>query len=303
MLERYLSILDRHARPAYRVAKDTPDPGDPARSVLDAKVARAREVTSSCRFCERRCGADRLAGETGTCGVGAVSRIASEYLHMGEEPELVPSHTIFFAGCTMRCVYCQNWDLAMDASAGLVADPVQLARRVEQRRAEGARNINVVGGDPTPNILTILDMLGALEVDEPLVFNTNMYLSDETLDILDGMVDVYLADFRYGNDACARRYSDVDRYWSTVTRAFERAAQHADVMLRHLVLPGHLECCTEPIMAWVAEHLPGVYFNLMFQYRPEYQAPRYPEIDRRLTPAERERALDLARRYGIELGG
>jgi putative pyruvate formate lyase activating enzyme len=303
MLQRYLSIVEGRARPAYRIARDAHDPADPGRSLLDAKIARAREVMSSCMLCGRRCGADRLAGETGTCGVGAASRVASEFIHMGEEPELVPSHTIFFAGCTMRCVYCQNWDLAMDASAGLPTDPVALARNVEERHGEGARNVNVVGGDPTPNILTILEMLAALEVDEPLVFNTNMYLSDETLDILEGVVDVYLADFRYGSDACARRYSGVDHYWATVTRAFERAADHAEIMLRHLVLPGHLECCTGPIMAWVSEHLPGVYFNLMFQYRPDYRASQYPEMDRRLTPAERERALDLARRHGIALGG
>lgn len=302
MLEDYFAIVGGDLLPRYLRAKTIPAPassGCPSASLLDEKAARAKRIMSRCRFCERRCAIDRLAGKTGYCGVGATSRVASEFLHMGEEPELVPSLTIFLAGCTLRCVYCQNWDIAMSAGLGSPVDPGGLARIIESGHERGAKNVNLVGGDPDPHIWTVLEALRLVDAPLPVVWNSNMYLSRESMEILDGVVDVYLGDFRYGNDACAARYSDAPRYLETVTRNFEEAFQQADVMLRHLVLPGHLACCTEPIMAWCAEHIPGAYFNLMFQYRPEYRASWYPEIDRRLSPDERREALDLAARYRI----
>ncbi len=268
-------------------------------SLLDVKAELAQRTLSSCRFCERRCGADRAAGATGVCGVGATSFVSSEFLHLGEEPELVPSHTIFFSGCTFRCVYCQNFDIATRPQEGRPVTPAALARAVMARHAMGARNVNVVGGEPTPHIHTVLGMLQCLEVNTPIVFNTNMYMSGEAMRLLDGVVDVYLADFRYGNNECAKRCSFIDRYWDVVPRNFRVADEQGEIILRHLVLPGHLECCTDPIMAWVAEHLPGVYFNLMFQYRPCHLAYEYPEMDRSLTADEQAKALELAEFYGI----
>jgi len=162
-----------------------------------------------------------------------------------------------------------------------------------------------VGGNPDPNLHTILETISLLGPGArflPMVWNSNMFTSSQSMELLEGVIDVYLGDFRYGNDGCAAELSDVEGYFEVVTRNFRRAFETAEVMLRHLVLPGHLECCTRPIMEWVAAELPGVYFNLMFQYRPEYRAGMFESIDRRLTADERREALEMARRYGISLG-
>lgn len=273
-------------------------------SLLNLKSALAHRMLRRCRMCERRCGVNREEGELGYCGVGARSRMASNFLHFGEERELVPSHTIFFSGCTFRCEYCQNWDIAMDARAGSPAEPACLASSLREGMRQGSRNANFVGGNPDPNLHTILDTIIYLGGDGrrlPMVWNSNMYTSEESLRLLEGVMDVYLADFRYGNDDCARKYSDVEGYFGVVSRNFSIAYRQGEIMLRHLVLPGHLSCCTERIMRWISENMPGIYFNLMFQYRPVYRAGLHPEIDRRLSPQEKAEAVRLARVYGIEL--
>lgn len=283
-----------------RAAGGTLEPAEP--SLLDVKVELARRMLTSCVCCERRCLADRAAGKTGFCGVGAESRYSSDFLHMGEEPELVPSHTIFFSGCTFECVYCQNWDIAMAPRSGLRAEPEMLAAVLQEGLAQGSRNANFVGGNPDPHLWTILRTVLLTGSDArrlPMVWNSNMYTSAEAMDLLEGVIDVYLGDFRYGNDACAEELSGVEGYFEVVARNFARAFSSAEVMVRHLVLPGHLECCTQPIMEWVSRNMPGVYFNLMFQYRPEYKAALHPTIDRRLSPEERAQAQDLAKRYNL----
>lgn len=296
---------NREGNARVRALRETP--ADPTlepvpESLLDLKVALARSFLSHCCFCERRCAADRTGGKTGYCGVEAQSRYSSDFLHMGEEAELVPSHTIFFAGCTFHCVYCQNWDIAMHPLGGIRAEPAMLAAVLQEGISQGSRNANFVGGNPDPNVHTIVETIGLLGREGrflPMVWNSNMYTSLEAMEILDGVIDVYLGDFRYGNDECARELSDVEGYFEVVSRNFAYAWESAEVMVRHLVLPSHLECCTRPIMEWVSRNMPGAYFNLMFQYRPEYRAGLFPVIDRRLTADERRRALELAAAYGI----
>lgn len=274
-------------------------------SVLEVKVEFAHRLLKHCCLCERRCGVDRTAGGRGYCGVSDESRYCSEFLHMGEEPELIPSHTVFFAGCTFRCAYCQNWDIAMSATAGRPARPADLAAVLLEGLSQGSRNANFVGGNPDPNLRTILEtvrLAGRRAEFLPMVWNSNMYTSAEAMELLDGVIDIYLGDFRYGNDACARELSDVDDYFAVVTRNFASAFESAEVMLRHLVLPGHLECCTRPVMEWAARNMPGVYFNLMFQYRPVYRAGLHPDIDRRLSAEEMRAAGVMAVEYGLATG-
>jgi len=273
-------------------------------NLLDLKLELSTRMLANCCFCERRCGADRAAGKTGYCGVGAESRYSSDFLHMGEEVELVPSHTIFFSGCTFHCVYCQNWDIAMHPRSGTWAEPPMLAAVLQEGLFQGSRNANFVGGNPDPNLHTILETIKLIGREGrflPMVWNSNMYTSMESLELLNGVIDIYLGDFRYGNDDCARELSDVEGYFEVVCRNFSYAWRTAEVMVRHLVLPGHLECCTRPVMEWVGRNMPGAYFNLMFQYRPEYKAGLFPSIDRRLTDQERRRAKTLAAEYGIAL--
>ena len=288
----------------FRDALDSSPPDDHGKkdkstSLLCLKELIAMRMLNSCGFCERKCRADRLEHEVGSCGVNAVSHYSSEFLHIGEEPELVPSHTIFFSGCTFKCVYCQNWDISTNPNAGISVMPAELSECIVRRHLEGARNVNLVGGDPTPHLHTILKVLGLCDINTPIVWNSNMYMSGETMKLLDGIVDVYLGDFKYGNDKCASRCSAADRYWGTITRNFIHAHEDSEILMRHLVLPGHLECCTEPIVRWASEHMPDVRFNLMFQYRPCHSAHRYPELGRSLSREEISGSIGIVKKYGL----
>jgi len=264
-------------------------------TLLDLKIKIADRMLENCHFCDRRCGVNRRKGELGYCRIGAVSRYASEFLHYGEEPELVPSHTIFLSGCTFSCVYCQNWEISTNPDLGVPVLPEDLARIAVVNHSLGARNLNFV--TPTPHlhaVLRVLRILARMGVNTPIVWNSNMYHSEEAAKLLSGVVDVYLGDFKYGNDECAKRYSDADHYMATVTRNFLCAYDDSEILLRQLVLPGHVECCTAPIIEWVSEHIPDIRFHLMFQYRPAHLAHRYPEINRTLSEGERELATRLA---------
>ncbi|MEL4304474.1 radical SAM protein [Methanococcoides sp. LMO-2] len=267
-------------------------------SLLDLKVGIAERILGNCHLCERRCGVNRRKGEKGFCRLLETSRYASEFLHMGEEPELVPSHTIFFTGCVFACVFCQNWDISTRPESGFVADPENLAGIIEMRRLEGSSNVNFV--TPTPHAHCVLKIINRTNVNVPMVWNSNMYHSSEVAKVLEGVIDVYLADFKYGSDECARKYSKVKDYTYVVKRNHEVAYQDAEVIIRHLVMPGHLECCTRPIAEWVASHIPEVRFNLMFQYSPYFRASEYPEIDRRLTSNEKRRAIEIVEEAGLE---
>ncbi len=266
-------------------------------SLLDLKIAIADKILQGCRFCERRCGINRKKKEIGYCRMDAVSRYSAEFLHHGEEPELVPSHTIFFTGCNFTCVYCQNWQISQEPESGAPILPAEFARIITLRRAYGSRNVNFI--TPTPHTHTILKILNALRVNIPVVWNTNMYYSEEIACLLDGAVDVYLGDFRYGSDECAVKYSNAPRYLSTVTRNFISAYKSGEILLRHLVIPNHIDCCTRPIVKWTKEHIPKVRFNLMFQYSPNYRAYEHPEINRNLTKEECQRALDIVKESGL----
>ena len=267
-------------------------------SLLDVKIELAERMLKSCRFCERRCGTNRFE-KAGACGVDVVSHVASEFLHMGEEPDLVPSHTIFFEGCNFACSYCQNWQIARQVR-GPAADVPGIVRQIELRHRQGSSNVNFVGGEPTPHLHTILRVVNAMSLNLPVVWNSNMYMTPEAMKVLDGVVDLYLADFRYGNDEHAQLYSGVNFYWLVVTQNFEEAMKQSDVLVRQLVLPGHVECCTGPILQWCARNLGrDVRLNLMFQYRPEYKAAMFSEINRTLTRAEVLKALELAKKAGL----
>lgn len=267
-------------------------------SLLDLKITILDRILEECHCCERRCLVNRKNGEKGFCRLTDVSRYASEFLHIGEEPELIPSHTIFFTGCVFACVYCQNWEISTCPDCGTFIEPSRLAEIIDVRRKEGARNVNFV--TPTPHPHTVLKVVRELSVNTPVVWNSNMYHSREVGKLLEGVVDVYLADFKYGNDDCARKYSKVKNYLKVMHENFEAAYGTAEILLRHLVLPGHLECCTGPIAEWVAENIPEVRFNLMFQYRPCYRAMEYPKIGRELTQEEQIKALEIINEAGIE---
>jgi putative pyruvate formate lyase activating enzyme len=203
---------------------------------------------------------------------------------MGEEPELVPSGTIFTMGCTIRCRHCQNWTISQWIESGTRCMPQDLAIEVEQLRHDGCRNANLVGGEPTPWLAHWLETFKHVRANVPVVWNSNTYYSPETAQLLAGFADIYLLDFKYGPGDCAKRISDAPDYWEVCTRNHLEAKRQGELIIRVLVLPGHLECCTKPILGWIAEKLGAeTRVNVMFQYRPEWRAHEIPELRRRLT--------------------
>lgn len=276
-------------------------------SFLDVKIILSERLVEHCEFCERRCRVNRRKGELGFCRVGYVSKVSTWFHHFGEEGPLIGeggSGTIFFAGCNFGpCVFCQNWDISSDPENGGEVNPKTLALISKRLYLENAANINYVGGEPTPNLHTILASLKHLDANIPQLWNSNMYCSLEAMKLLAEVIDIWLPDFKYGNDDCAERLSKVKKYFEVVSRNHRIAYENGDMIIRHLVLPNHLECCTKPVLKWISENIPKVLVNIMGQYHPDYLVARnsgmYPDISRRPSAREMQEAYDYARRLKI----
>jgi putative pyruvate formate lyase activating enzyme len=200
----------------------------------------------------------------------------------------------------MRCLHCQNWRISQWLDEGEAYAPNSLANAIEHLRLQGCRNANLVGGDPTPWLSNWLAAFKQVEVNVPVVWNSNTYYSDEAARLLAGFADVYLLDFKYGNDHCAAAISDAPGYWQACTRNHLYGKRHGELIIRVLVLPNHLDCCEKAIVNWIARRLgPKTRVNLMFQYRPEWKACVIPELARRLTDTERKRATRIAKEAGL----
>jgi len=341
-LPRYYGILDSHLSARYRIAKRLPIEGNPSLpldelqalhgegmvsfsrlmgridegeillselevppfSYLDLKVAIANRIIEECHLCHRRCSVNRLKSAAGFCGLGSDAHVSSAFLHMGEEPPLLPSGTVFFSSCTLKCVFCQNHDISTDPSNGVKKSPQALASIFSSLSRRGASNINLVGGEPTPNLPSILEALVYLEEDIPLLWNSNMYCSLEAMDLLFDLIDIWLPDFKYGNDKCALRLSGVVDYFDVISRNHKIAHDEGsgEMIIRHLILPNHLDCCTFPILEWIAEYCPNALVNVMQQYRPTHLVPGnsdYSEIDRRPSREEIRSAYEKAEELGL----
>ncbi len=279
---------------------------EPKLSLLDLKTEILNRMLRRCEFCEWRCRVDRVEGiRKGACKVGAESRVSTWFHHYGEEAPLVSgtgSGTIFLTGCTFRCVFCQNWDISQDVLNGAVVDGRRLSLIMKSLREEGVSNINFVGGEPTPHLHTIFDGVRQLSVNVPLLWNSNMYLTPEAMEILVDIIDIWLPDFKWGNNTCALRFSKVPRYFETATRNHKTASQHGDMIIRHLVIPGHLDCCTKPILNWISINTPRALVNIMGQYHPDHQVPtnpRYSDINRHPTSEEMREAYRYADQLNI----
>ncbi|UCD12984.1 MAG: 4Fe-4S cluster-binding domain-containing protein [Thermoplasmatales archaeon] len=271
---------------------------EPETSLLDLKIELANRIFQNCFFCERKCNVDRTK-TSGNCGVKE-ARISSEFLHFGEENVLVPSYTIFFSGCTFHCVFCQNWNISQHIG-GLYVESDMLANAISRRKNDRARNVNWVGGDPTSNLKYILKVLKKCKENIPQVWNSNMYCSEETMKLLNGIIDVYLTDFKYGNDDCAKRLSKVDNYTKVIKRNHKTAYNQGEMIIRHLVLPNHVKCCSEPILQWINKNTPEAAVNVMAQYRPEYHAYEYEDMARPLSTEEYLQAKNYAKKLNIHI--
>jgi putative pyruvate formate lyase activating enzyme len=273
----------------------------PEKSFSDLKIKIAEKMLECCHFCSRRCGINRLTNSLGYCDCGKEICVSSIFAHFGEEPELVPSGTIFTLGCTMRCRHCQNWTISQWKETPTKFTPRELAREVENLHLEGCRNVNLVGGEPTPWLKHWLETFQHVRLNVPVVWNSNSYYSQETAQLLACFADVYLLDFKYGPGDCAERISDAPNYWEVCTRNLREAKKYGELLIRVLVLPDHVDCCVKPILQWIAENLGAeTRVNVMFQYRPVWRAYELPELNRKLTKAEMTKALQLARQAGLK---
>ena len=272
-------------------------------TLAQAVDAAAAHLTD-CTLCPHKCGPARLDAR-GVCRVGATSYIASEMVHMGEEAPLQPAHAIFFSGCTATCTFCTAARFAFRPTYGVAVTPGQLAARIRRRQDEGARSVCFIGGDPAPHIPFILATLHTLGADRrvPAVLNSNFYLTPAALDLLAPAMDIYLPDLKFGpatgTASCGERLGGMPDYWAVVTANIRRVrAAGRRVIVRHLLMPGHLECCTRPVLAWLARD-PGIEVSLLTQYVAPAHARG--ELARNLHTAEIAAARALAHAYGLRL--
>ncbi len=290
-LTRYKKILGGEEKPKFKLALES--------GLLPEKIKQAQKILKRCELCERKCGVNRVDGETGFCGVGNEPRVFGAHAHFGEEPELIPSATLFFSGCTMRCVYCQNAPESVEYDWGVVWDPKRIAEWIEQMARQGCKNVNFVGGDPTPNLPWILEALNKVDANIPVVWNSNSYYSKKTADLLRDIVDVYLLDFRYFDEKCAVRLSSAPGYPSVAKRNFLAADKDAELLIRILAMPNHIDCDAKPIIKWIKQNLGlGVRTNILAQYRPCWHADEHKDIDEPLSMSDYE----LVHSYALKIG-
>ncbi len=269
----------------------------------------------SCQICPRRCKANRLDNKIGFCKTGQLPKIYSFMAHHGEEPPVSGakgSGTIFFSHCNLSCLYCQNYEFSQ-LGAGKEYTFEQLARVMLKLQGLGCHNINLV--TPThvlPQILKSLELAIPQGLKIPLVYNTSGYELAEIIALLEGIVDIYLADSRYGDNLIAKELSqavDYVEFNQAALKEMYRQVEPAEftddglikrgLIIRHLVLPNQV-CATEKIMKFIAEELSeGVYLSLMSQYLPYHKASGNPKINRRLKAGEYAEAKQILARYHL----
>ncbi|MCY0860084.1 MAG: radical SAM protein [Sulfolobaceae archaeon] len=321
----------------------------PKVSLLDLMVSIVRKWLYSCSFCRWRCRVNRVEGKKyGACMLDTESRVGAYFHHRGEElvfRGVKGSGTIFFTSCNMRCAFCQNGDISTDKYNGVRVTPRDLAYMMKELRLEGVHNINLVGGEPTIHLHTIIEAIDILaregfsvypenyefesvkydsfinypisresasykgELNVPILWNSNFYMSDEALNLLRVVVDIWLPDFKYGNDKCALRLSRTPWYVETVTKNLKTVRDWGENMvIRHLIMPNHVYDDTFPVLDWIAKNMPEVWVNIMDQYHPDNFADpnspkfrgEYKDIARYPTEEEINEAWNYARKLGLK---
>jgi len=285
---------------------------------LRERAVRAQDRLRNCTLCPRRCRVDRTAGETGFCGTGTSAVVASYGPHFGEEPPLVGrygSGTIFFCGCNLGCIFCQNYDIS-HLRRGDDLSSEELAAMMLSLQKGGRHNINFV--TPThvvPQILDALVIARSHGLTVPLVYNCGGYESVETLELLDGVIDIYMPDAKYSDNAVGKALCNVPDYWDVCRAALKemqrqvgdlqidsRGVATRGLLVRHLVLPEGL-AGTPEVMRFLADEISEhTYVNIMEQYRPCYRADEDARLRRRITVEEFAEALDAARAHGLHRG-
>ena len=284
---------------------------------LHRRAADALNRLTHCLVCPRDCGVDRMADKTAACHTGRYAQVSTYFQHFGEEDCLrgwTGSGTFFFSMCNLRCVFCQNFDISQ-ASRGPEVRPEALSAIMLELQERGCHNINFVTPEHVvPQILEALPIAVEKGLRLPLVYNTSSYDSLDSLQLLDGIVDLYMPDFKFWDPGLSLRYVKARDYPDAARRNIlemhrqvgvlkvdESGLAKRGVLVRHLVMPGNI-AGTESIMRFLAEEIsPDTYVNVMDQYYPAGRVaePQFVEIDRRITAAEYQQALEAARSVGL----
>jgi putative pyruvate formate lyase activating enzyme len=289
---------------------------------LEGRISKACELLTSCTVCPRNCGVDRTGGELGYCRGGLLPRVSSSGPHFGEEPPLVGrygSGTIFFAGCNLRCAFCQNYGISQ-CYHGEEVSCDQLASMMLALQEQGCHNINFVSPSHfVPQILAAVGIAASRGLSIPLVYNCGGFDLPGTIRLLDGVFDIYMPDAKYGSDDVALALSDAPEYMRHNQASMKEMHRQAGdlviedgiakqgLIIRHLVLPENL-AGTEAVMEFIAGEISrDSYVNIMDQYRPTWKVledghPLYPGLRRRITPEELRQAVDYARSAGLHRG-
>ena len=282
---------------------------------LAGRIAKAREMLSPCRVCPRQCKVERLAGEKGICRTGARAVVSSYSPHFGEESPLVGSGgsgTIFLTQCSLLCVFCQNYEIS-HLGQGIETDTVQLSSMMVSLQRQGCHNINfVTPSHVVPQIIAALPKAIEKGLTVPLVYNSSGYDSVQTLQLLEGVFDIYMPDFKFWISESGTRFAKAPDYPEVAQKAIlEMHRQVGDLVLddegvatkgllvRHLVMPGGLDETREIFRFLAREVSVETYINVMDQYRPCGKAHQFPPIDRRLRNEEFQMALTLAAEAGL----
>lgn len=275
-------------------------------------------MLNRCMLCPRECGANRLQGHRGRCHADAQIRVARAALHMWEEPCIsgkTGSGAVFFSGCSLGCVYCQNREIS-GGKAGIDISTERLTEIFLELQSQGAGNINLVtAGHYVLQVCTALRDARKAGLTIPVVYNSSGYEKEETLKMLEGLVDVYLPDFKYMSAKLAGEYSGAPDYPETAKRAIremvrqqpvpqfdERGMMTAGVIVRHLLLPGHVREAKAVVGYLYEEYGDHIYISMMNQYTPGGEAVSDPLLGRRVTKREYKRLLDYAEEIGIDQG-
>ncbi|MEM4648050.1 MAG: radical SAM protein [Candidatus Pacearchaeota archaeon] len=281
-LKNYYEILSLKRYPKFKELKEE-------------KINECYKILESCQLCEWKCKVNRYEN-FGRCMIKNEMLISSYFSHYGEEFFFIPSFTIFFFSCNFGCVFCQNYGISHRLEIPLVIKPKELANIININAKE-CKNINLVGGEPTPQLPFILETLKNVKINKPIIWNSNFYFSMKAFNFIKDITDVYLPDFKYGNDECAFRLSKVKNYTKIIKRnlLLAKKDKKADIVIRHLVLPGHIDCCSKPIIDFIAKNLKEkAIINIMAQYMPYFKAYKFKEISKPLTKKEFDEVIDYA---------
>jgi putative pyruvate formate lyase activating enzyme len=289
-----------------------------ARGVFEQRIEKLEAILNECNLCPRECGVNRNKGETGYCNSDKHLMLSSVQPHFGEEDVLVGTHgsgTIFLTNCNLGCLYCQNYDISHQGHGHRITE-AELALNMLALERRGCHNINFVTPTHyTPQIVKALRIAIEKGLYIPIVYNCGGYESRSTIELLDGIVDIYMPDIKYGDTENAKRYSNAPDYFDRCKEAVkemhrqvgdlkvdERGIAVRGLLIRHLVLPNRLAGSAAVLKFIATEISKETYVNIMAQYRPMYKAYEYEELNRGLKTSEYREVIDITREWGLHRG-